>query len=982
MSKYYDKLVWYNFKTKLSAKNMNHIEDGIEAVAEAVEYIEQHSSYHTHENKEILDQITAPFTTELKTKYDGDTAVSVSPFGTAENSVQYITIDGVEYKLAGSDLPYHEVSNTSLNILIEPGIYSITDALDVPSNTSVNGILTVNQLTDTSILQRWDSTTNTAQRIYTPGEPPVSNVFTVNGREVPQGTVQLAAGDTYELQGNLIGHIVIGNHEETINNRTKIILKGVNILSDTLAAIEYTTNDKKLIVEIDNNTENYILIGLEGESSQNDPGAIDSENGLVITGVGYLTIKNPVGHGFKASELYVDGNPHIYVDANHDAFHGKNLLKVTNGYFYIADCNDAFAAGHDDPTDRGDLLILGGEFEIIKTKEAAFESRSSSAVKKVLNSTIHFGEEVTNPYDDHGADIPMKFYRGLNNITGATISEVDPDVDFGSARIIFDGETLAPDTNNVFTLAGTAKKGESYKISGDFSNYRIVTQPSLAGEYINVELFNVYYKNNTTVAPFISHSSTQSRIKIKTTENCVTYIEKSNGNIIESGKGIQITSKGDVIIRGNDTATCGLCAPNSYVLLSGDGMRSITGCDMGIYANNVRLGEDPEDIIDAKYSISDDPIYILGNTVDIKITAGGTQPDYNGKIIATQYHTGISLLGLIAKDEEASVAIEAQSGQVIQDAGNSYANSAILYASANDFPKTNVKTYIPPVGVRPNIPPIVEQSAVDTTTTSWVVYTGDGYTKEEADARFVSKEAYDALKAELDERAPKKISIINYVEDQSKTDHRPIKDHAYCPVDIAGETVYVADSIEVFRYACPERIDIDDAPETHGDYIKDGRPMYARDGDFGYPEIDRTGQFNFRPVWNHSGYVLIPDGITPADGYKNFKTQWNIGIPGMYRLTKVSKDLTLDLHAVKESDMPAHIITYKLRAPADYPIEKLPVISIFRCADHCEKYVKYGPGASLQGAYNTLDESLIDSYHLALPETYETVEIDGELYNV
>ena len=40
MARLYTKKVWFNDQTKLNAKNLNHIEKGIEAVAEAVEEFE------------------------------------------------------------------------------------------------------------------------------------------------------------------------------------------------------------------------------------------------------------------------------------------------------------------------------------------------------------------------------------------------------------------------------------------------------------------------------------------------------------------------------------------------------------------------------------------------------------------------------------------------------------------------------------------------------------------------------------------------------------------------------------------------------------------------------------------------------------------------------------------------------------------------------------------------------------------------------
>ena len=70
MARLYTKKVWFNDQTKLSAKNLNHIEKGIEAVADAVDEIEAQSNVHTHNNKSILDATTEAFTTELKEKYD------------------------------------------------------------------------------------------------------------------------------------------------------------------------------------------------------------------------------------------------------------------------------------------------------------------------------------------------------------------------------------------------------------------------------------------------------------------------------------------------------------------------------------------------------------------------------------------------------------------------------------------------------------------------------------------------------------------------------------------------------------------------------------------------------------------------------------------------------------------------------------------------------------------------------------------------
>lgn len=97
MARLYTKKVWFNDQTKLSAKNLNHIEKGIEAVAEAVDEIEAQGNAHTHNNKPILDATTEAFTTELKEKYDAienqlETFKDKAVIGTVEVSSGTLTI--------------------------------------------------------------------------------------------------------------------------------------------------------------------------------------------------------------------------------------------------------------------------------------------------------------------------------------------------------------------------------------------------------------------------------------------------------------------------------------------------------------------------------------------------------------------------------------------------------------------------------------------------------------------------------------------------------------------------------------------------------------------------------------------------------------------------------------------------------------------------------------------------------------------------
>lgn len=257
---------------------------------------------------------------------------------------------------------------------------------------------------------------------------------------------------------------------------------------------------------------------------------------------------------------------------------------------------------------------------------------------------------------------------------------------------------------------------------------------------------------------------------------------------------------------------------------------------------------------------------------------------------------------------------------------------------------------------------------------------------------------YDALENKpIIPAGPKEIRIINFAVDTDKDDGRPKKDHAY-----AGGKI---DSIEIFRYACPERIDIDstvdtegdklDEPETHLSYWKDGRAIYARDGDFGYPEIDGTGQFNFRPNFNVSGYILKPV-VTDFSGkphndtkkigddpnpdynpcYNNFKTPWLTGIDGLYRFTKVCKDIRIEMQAVLESSLPRNTVTYRIIAPSDYAEANIPSVRVFRCSDQAEKYFKYYLHPN---TYETLNQDLMSGELLTFTKL-ETEEGEDQVW--
>lgn len=106
--------------------------------------------------------------------------------------------------------------------------------------------------------------------------------------------------------------------------------------------------------------------------------------------------------------------------------------------------------------------------------------------------------------------------------------------------------------------------------------------------------------------------------------------------------------------------------------------------------------------------------------------------------------------------------------------------------------------------------------------------------------------------------------------------------------------------------------------------------MYARDGDFGFPCIDGTGQVNFSPIFLNNYNALAISGDT--SNFKNFKTPYSTCKDKIYRLTKVIGDSTINLTAIDENTLDSYAITYRLSIPADYT-GALPAITEYRTND-------------------------------------------------
>lgn len=268
--------------------------------------------------------------------------------------------------------------------------------------------------------------------------------FSVNGTPTNpvNGVVNLASKGKYILKGTLNGRVVIGSSSDIFgadeSSPTQVILDGVNITTDHVenSAIEYVPEADKMILTIARNSINRVMCSHTAAMADSQKGAIHAENDLIIQGAGYLSVVNKGGHGIKASELRVSGNPHIYTETVHDGIHGNKMIAITGGVFHVNGANDAFGTrAESDGKEAGKIWLFGGRFYAFNIKQNVFDSKAQGYIfcqNRVMNSKdnvpnteatgIVLSTDCTNIYSGM-ANVDPETYFGTGVVEGATLSD-------------------------------------------------------------------------------------------------------------------------------------------------------------------------------------------------------------------------------------------------------------------------------------------------------------------------------------------------------------------------------------------------------------------------------------------------------------------------------------------------------------------------------------------------------------------------------
>lgn len=406
--------------------------------------------------------------------------------------------------------------------------------------------------------------------------------------EPTDGVIKLAAESTYKLQGTLKGSIVIGDSVEATNDTT-ILLDGVDIVSDSSEnyGIMYAPTAKTLQITLVANSVNTISCTNEASITEEQKAAVYSEKNMVIKGDGALYVSNKGGHGVKASELRIMGNPVIYASATHDAIHGNSALDIYGGDFSIDGANDAFGTG-----DTGVINVFGGSFRAKNVLENVFDSKIAGYFFTRVPILSDFAT-TTNV---------------INNMTNC-----DPATYFGTGTVTcYSDKDFTADATEITAVEGVYALTTAYAkvkgyVKGTINAPIKSTDISLEGAYVDGNITYTYQELDATTNTYVG----KKKLQITSEKETINFVVASTTDAINSVKNVSIEIKSKSYLGIYSKEGSGI---NGFDVTLNDssGVLSVQNCGQyGIYGRMIYIGTDA----DASGKLFEGALIATGNKV-------------------------------------------------------------------------------------------------------------------------------------------------------------------------------------------------------------------------------------------------------------------------------------------------------------------------------------------------------------------------------
>ncbi len=427
-------------------------------------------------------------------------------------------------------------------------------------------------------------------------EDPVSTYAYINGQVSTNQNITLVPGRVYTIEGNVVGTITVDASnidDPSVLENTELRLKNVKVISPENYGIRYITPEdnkgyKDLVITLEKNTKNYIVCTKElEENTEDQPGAIYSMNNLTIQGPGYLACHNSDGHGIRGTEVKLL-NPYVYVDASHDAIHGKKLY-ICGGTYYIEKGNDVFGTGI-----GGTIKYAYGNIYVNVVNGKIFNAKSGEdeGVQKIgkvitIETPNIIGTNQAIQYTSSNITTIDSLYNS------GTVKEYDT---IESAKV-FSGGTLVNDSTGMYiaskpflTIEGLITK--PINIPSTISDVTIYLSDAI------IMTNQIVSGENLANEPSISYDATTSNIKIQTIKdtynviinNCPNLIEGQDADAVKSEHNIKVEIKNDSYLYINAKSGDGLDGTDVNITDS-KGILMIHKCgERAIKGNNIIIG--------------------------------------------------------------------------------------------------------------------------------------------------------------------------------------------------------------------------------------------------------------------------------------------------------------------------------------------------------------------------------------------------------
>lgn len=273
---------------------------------------------------------------------------------------------------------------TSGSIVSDASSLATTASASSGDAVEITGLDVSDMFTDRDLAGTWDTSGVTTVTLSDSGSQADSSGVTVSGN-----VVTIKAEGTYVFSGSLTnGQIVVDVDD---SSKVQIVLNGVTITNDSLAAVYVVNADKVFLTAAEGSTNKLSTSGtVSQDGDESVDGTVFSHDDLCVNGSGSLTVTSAGNHGIVSSDDLKLAGVNLTVEAAGQGLRANNSIRIAsgtytitttddaihadssddeNGYVYIQDGSFALSSGDDGIHADGNVLICGGTIDIAQSYE-------------------------------------------------------------------------------------------------------------------------------------------------------------------------------------------------------------------------------------------------------------------------------------------------------------------------------------------------------------------------------------------------------------------------------------------------------------------------------------------------------------------------------------------------------------------------------------------------------------------------------------